>query len=792
VCASPARGWAKRLPAIVRTVWRGHRWFWRSSFAAVVIPARRAVAPSKAAKAPTVEEESDAGLVPLMVLYGSETGTAQEYSNVVQLEAKRHGFRAHVVDLEHFVPEMLSGDLSGADSEVRDKVEPMLAPNGPLAVFLMATCGEGDFTGNAQGFYTWVTGETGDLTEGMLENLRFAVFGLGNKGYEHFNAAGKITDERLAANGGKRVFDLGLGDDDGDLESDFGEWRERMWAALRREACADLGIDPDADAAASAAAAASAGPEGSLPPKDMPEYSLVFLSAPVDASGEDTARDDLDEDERAGVVAALGGTAPVAPGRGWAACEPLRLTSRRALLEMGRGSDPVRRRWFEAVPVPVKLVKELRQKPTLGSSTVHVDLDVGSASLSYHTADDIAVLAENEQAQVEAVCKWLGYDPSQWFTISGEGYDGAIARREAVMKGVDLPTMHSSSPEFRPRGGSATAVAGGVTSGSVTAAPKGEKPPPFPVPCTVGHAMMRYCDLNGLISKATAGQFAHWATDSDEKRAIATMLSSAGRSQWDSWVRKAGRSVAEFLEAFPSIKPPVEVFLHICNPLHPREYTVASSSLAHPAMIQLAVSVLDEPKAAADRRDAASRRLRGVCSNYFARSPSFVRLSVRSSTFKLPADSSIPVIMIGPGTGLAPMRAFCQEREALRRSGKPLGEALLFFGCRKSDEDFIYREELARWADSKILSDSFFAFSREGDKKVYVQHLLEEQGARVWALIRHAGAHVYVCGATTMGGDVVSTLKRIASTQGGLSAAAASKFVEAMEHEKRLIQELWS
>jgi len=294
------------------------------------------------------------------------------------------------------------------------------------------------------------------------------------------------------------------------------------------------------------------------------------------------------------------------------------------------------------------------------------------------------------------------------------------------------------------------------------------------------------------VSKAVAGQLAHWAEDPEDKRAIARMLTSAGRGEWESWVRKAGRSIVEFLEAFPSVKPPLEVFLHICHPLHPREYTVASSSLANPTTIQLAVSILDEPKTAADRRDAASRRLKGVCSNYFSRAKGQVRLAVRASNFKLPHDPATPVIMIGPGTGIAPMRAFCQEREALLRSEKTLGEALLFFGCRRPDQDFIYQEEMKQWVKAKVVTDLQLAFSREGDKKVYVQHRLEELGSRVWELISTRGAHVYVCGATSMGSDVVSALKRIAVANGSMNAAAAAKFVERLEHEKRLTQELWA
>ncbi|PKU38115.1 nadph--hypothetical protein [Limosa lapponica baueri] len=155
----------------------------------------------------------------IVVFYGSQTGTAEEFANRLSKDAHRYGLRGMAADPEEY-------DLSDLSrlSEI-DK---------SLAVFCMATYGEGDPTDNAQDFYDWLQEADADLS-----GLRFAVFGLGNKTYEHFNAMGKYVDKRLEELGAQRIFELGLGDDDGNLEEDFITWREQFWPAV----CEHFGVE---------------------------------------------------------------------------------------------------------------------------------------------------------------------------------------------------------------------------------------------------------------------------------------------------------------------------------------------------------------------------------------------------------------------------------------------------------------------------------------------------------------------------------------------------------------------
>ena len=160
------------------------------------------------------------------------------------------------------------------------------------------------------------------------------------------------------------------------------------------------------------------------------------------------------------------------------------------------------------------------------------------------------------------------------------------------------------------------------------------------------------------------------------------------------------------------------------------------------------------------------------------------RIFIKDSTFKLPADPSTPIIMVGPGTGVVPFIGFCQEREIMLQNDPTLklGEAFLFFGCRKSTSNFIYQEDFAFHKAKHHLTDAFFAFSREdGQKKVYVQDLLKQQRDLIADVLINRKGYFYICGNTRMGQDIQNLLKEFIGQE---------QFT-AMDTEKRLIKELW-
>ncbi len=176
--------------------------------------------------------------------------------------------------------------------------------------------------------------------------------------------------------------------------------------------------------------------------------------------------------------------------------------------------------------------------------------------------------------------------------------------------------------------------------------------------------------------------------------------------------------------------------------LAPRYYSISSSPSGAPARCSITVAVV------AGAAVSGRGLYKGVCSNYLAsrREGETVFATVRETKagFRLPDDPARPIIMIGPGTGLAPFRGFLQERAALKAKGATLGPSLLFFGCRRPDQDYLYADELGAFAASGV-TELFTAFSRGDGPKTYVQHLLAAQKDRVWQLIEQ-GAVIFVCG----------------------------------------------
>ena len=200
------------------------------------------------------------------------------------------------------------------------------------------------------------------------------------------------------------------------------------------------------------------------------------------------------------------------------------------------------------------------------------------------------------------------------------------------------------------------------------------------------------------------------------------------------------------IEKFPGIRPDPEAFIEALDPLQPRLYSISSSPKTSSGRIALTVDAV--------RYDIGDRRRLGVASTYLAeRLPPGSPLRVyvqKAHAFSLPGDSAVPIIMIGPGTGVAPFRAFLQERRAIGAKGRNW----LFFGHQRSNYDFFYEDEFKEMKTSGLLTRLSLAWSRDGNEKIYVQDRMREVGRDLWAWLAD-GAHIYVCGdAKRMAKDV--------------------------------------
>jgi len=244
----------------------------------------------------------------------------------------------------------------------------------------------------------------------------------------------------------------------------------------------------------------------------------------------------------------------------------------------------------------------------------------------------------------------------------------------------------------------------------------------------------------------------------------------------------ADADLLDLLVAFPSARPPLADLLQSLPPLRPRLYSIASSQRATPTEVHLCVAVV---------RETRRGRLRhGVASGFLAdRATGFgpIRAGVQTSHFRLPAEPRTRIIMCGPGTGVAPFRAFLQERAARGIRGR----AWLLFGERQRAHDFLYEAELKAWLAEGTLSRLDVVFSRDQARKDYVQHRMAENAADIWHWLQE-GAHFYVCGdASRMARDVDAALRRIAVTEGRLDEAQARDWIVALARQGRYQRDIY-
>ncbi len=299
--------------------------------------------------------------------------------------------------------------------------------------------------------------------------------------------------------------------------------------------------------------------------------------------------------------------------------------------------------------------------------------------------------------------------------------------------------------------------------------------------------------VNGELMKLSDALRTHFEIKLPGKELIEEIASRSGDQELNALLLSGdkeklsdylwGRDILDLLLQFPGVEFSAAEFLRLLKPLQHRAYSISSSGKKHPDSVHLTVASV--------RYDAHGRQHKGVCSTYLAdlvNEETDVRIFFTpNNNFRVPADDNLPMIMVGPGTGIAPFRAFLQEREFRKAPGKNW----LFFGDRNASTDFIYREEIEAMQADGLLTKLDLAFSRDQAEKIYVQDRMKENGAELYAWLEQGG-YFFVCGdAYRMAKDVDQALHDVIREHGKKNLIEAVEYVNQLKKDKRYVRDVY-
>ncbi|KAM3874568.1 NADPH-dependent diflavin oxidoreductase 1 [Diretmus argenteus] len=389
-------------------------------------------------------------------------------------------------------------------------------------------------------------------------------------------------------------------------------------------------------------------------------------------------------------------------------------------------------------PFPARLVSNRRVTHASHFQDVrHIEFDITGSNIEFAAGDVVVMRPCNAQEDVQEFCEILRLDPNAQFTL-------------------------------RPTGNAAV-------------------PSSLPQPCTVRHLVERHLDIAAVPRRSFFEVLSTFATNELEREKLAEFSSSAGQDELHTYCNRVRRTALEVLVDFPHVSAELKVdyLLDLFPEIQPRSFSIASSLQAHPHRLHILVAVVRY-------KTKMHKPRKGLCSTWLAsldpaQGEVYVPLWTKKGTLKFPKERDTPVIMVGPGTGVAPFRSALHERITDGKNGN-----VLFFGCRSEASDFYFSSEWKEMTAAGQLA-LFTAFSRDQEDKVYVQHRVKEQAKLLWDLIANKNACFYIAGnAKQMPDSVCEALKEAFKQEGGLSAEEADQMLDTLERTGRFHSETWS
>ncbi|XP_034379513.1 methionine synthase reductase [Arvicanthis niloticus] len=692
-----------------------------------------------------------------LLLYATQRGQAKAIAEEISEQAVSHGFSADL----HCVSESEKYDL---------KTE-----TGPL-VMVVSTTGTGDPPDTARKFVKEIHNKT--LPTDFFAHLRYGLLGLGDSEYTYFCNGGKVIDKRLQELGAQHFYDTGHADDCVGLELVVEPWIDGLWAALTKH-FTSLGGQEDMSGALPRASDAPS--STAVEPELLHIQSQVELLRLEDEGKGDSELREQNETNRSQLsriedfdsslvhsVPPLSQTSlsiPAAPP------EYLEVHLQECLDQEGNQAsvpsvDPI----FQ---VPILKAVQLTTNDAV-KTTLLLELDISKIEFSHQPGDSFNVICPNSDSEVENLLQRLQLADKR-------------AHRVNLRIKTDTKKKGAAVPQHVPEGSSLQFI-------------------------------LTWClEIRAVPKKAFLRALGDHTSSAPEKRRLQELCSKQGAADYNRFIRDANVCLLDLLHAFPSCQPPLSLLLEHLPKLQPRPYSCASSSLRHPDKLHFVFNIIEFPS----NTTAASLR-KGVCTGWLATlvapflqpnsdvsdadsgdtlAPEIPISPRATNSFHLPDDPSAPIIMVGPGTGVAPFVGFLQHREKLQEQHPDgnFGAMWLFFGCRHKDRDYLFREDLRHFLKTGVLTHLKVSFSRdtvpeeEEAPAKYVQDNLQRHSQQVARILLQENGYIYVCGdAKNMAKDVNDALVEILSREAGADKLEAMKTLATLKQEKRYLQDIWS
>ncbi|KAF2270286.1 riboflavin synthase domain-like protein [Lojkania enalia] len=618
-----------------------------------------------------------------LVLYGSETGNAQDVAEEMGRITQRLRFNTEVIELNAI------------------NLKQLLQQS--VVLIAISTTGQGELPPNSQLF--WKALRSARLRSGCLQQMKFASFGLGDTSYPKYNWAHRKLYNRLIQLGAQPICDRGESDEQHPegIDGAFSSWSAKLRQRLLEEHPLPDGIDPI--------------------PDDMlldPKWLLEFADA---------------------------GYRPFSSFDSHNASLLKRITSDLPpsdLLDVPGG-------------LKATIISNDRVTPSSHWQDVrHLALDIYGQHL-YVPGDTLAIYPKNFPSDVDQFLKIMN-----WESIA------------------DVPLKFAPSS-------SDISVSSHLPVFNISSSSK----------ITLRTLLTNHLDIMSIPRRSFFAQLAHFTTDEFHRERLLEFTNPEYLDELYDYTTRPRRSILEILQEFDSVEIPWQRVCSVIPAIRGRQFSIASAQ--HPSAgveektrIELLIAIVKY-------RTVIKRIRQGVCTRYVASLSPDQELSVtlqRGGLNVTKAETAKPVIMVGPGTGVAPMRALIYQRKYWRQElGKDPAEYpgdILFFGCRNAEADYFYKDEWKVLKNEGVPLNVITAFSRDQRRKVYVQDLIREQSAPVYDALAKQGGLVYICGSSgKMPQAVREALIEVFQNHGSLSREDAEAYLAGMEKSGRYKQETW-